>query len=85
MSGRKFKNSLIKQTYKNRNNLLLLEHDKRIQFQIRHVNCRSFVFDVWMFLNHKPSHMRKKNATRHIVRIGISVCIFVMYTACFII
>lgn len=63
----------------NTKNLLFLKHDKRVLFQVRHVNCSSFGFDVWVLFYHKPSHMRKKYATRYIVRIGISVGIFVMY------
>lgn len=61
-------------------NLLLLDHNEWIGQTVAHINRFPFFIDLGPFGHHQPAHVREKQSTTGVVRIGITVLVFVMYT-----
>lgn len=59
-------------------NLLFLEHNPFVSFQVGHVNFFSVFDNFWMFLWHQPADVAEEESTVSIVRICICVRIFMV-------
>lgn len=57
----------------------LLEHAHRIPFNVAHIDAGALLLHQRMLAHHQPSHVRKEEATRKVVRIGVRVGVLVMH------
>ena len=48
-----------------------LEHHQLLGFQVRHVQFSALLFDSRVFAHKQPTHVREKEATAGIVRVGV--------------
>lgn len=58
----------------------LLEHNHWIGFQVRHIDFFAIFQDLWMLSGHQPTDVAEEEATVCIMRISISVRVFMMLT-----
>lgn len=61
-------------------NLLFLEHNVFVSLQVGHVDFLSKFQDFWVLSRHQPSNVTEEKATVGIMRVSISVRIFVVLT-----
>lgn len=60
--------------------VLSLPHDERVCFQVVHVDLNPFLHDIGMWCQNQPPNMREKESSFSVVRVGVSLAIFVVYT-----
>lgn len=61
-------------------NLLLLESQDRICFQVAHINVVSFGLDLGMFPDQQPSDVGEEEASGRVVGVSISFRVLVVHT-----
>lgn len=57
----------------------MLENEKRIRFQIAHVDFGPVFLHIGMLLAHQPAHVREKESSAGIVWISVRVCELMMH------
>lgn len=60
--------------------ILPLEDDEAILFEILAIDCSTLFKDVRMFANHYPANVREEESSVRTVRICIGVRIFMMHS-----